>query len=72
MPHSGGKLDVTPFLAIQSSLHLLDVLQLIPLTSVHSKSALSAFCDSSTLFLRTVTRIEMSSAYLVRSLSWQY
>ena len=62
---------MTPFLAIQSSLHLL-VLQLIPLTSVHSKSAFSAFCDSSTLFLRTVTRIEASSAYLVRSLSWQY
>ena len=36
MPHSGGKLGLTPFLAIQSSLHLL-VLQLIPLTSVHSK-----------------------------------
>ena len=71
MPHSGGKSGVTPFLAIQSSLHLL-VLQLIPLTSVHSKNAFSAFCDSSTLFLRTVTRIEVSSAYLVRSLSWQY
>ena len=71
MPHSRGKSGVTPFLAIQSSLHLL-VLQLIPLTSVHSKNAFSAFCDSSTLFLRTVTRIEVSSAYLVRSLSWQY
>ena len=71
MPHSGGKSGVTPFLAIQSSLHLL-VLQLISLTSVRSKNAFSAFCDSSTLFLRTVTRIEVSSAYLVRSLSWQY
>ena len=71
MPHSGGKLGVTPFLAIQSSLHLL-VLQLIPLTSVHSKNAFSAFCDSSPLFLHTVTRIEVSSAYLVRSLSLQY
>ena len=71
MPHSGRKLGVTPFLAIQSSLHLL-VLQLIPLTSVHSKNAFSAFFDSSALFLRTVTRTEVSSAYLVRSLSWQY
>ena len=62
---------MTPFLAIQSSLHLL-VLQLIPLTSVHSKNAFSAFCDSSTLLLRTVTRIKVSSAYLVRSLSLQY
>ena len=69
MPHRGGKLKVTPFLVIQSSLHLL-VLQLIPLTSVHSKNAFSDFCDSSTLFLRTVTRIEVSSAYLV--VSWQY
>ena len=71
MPHSGGKLGVTPFLAIQSSLYLL-VLQLVPLTSVHSKNAFSAFCVSSTLFLRTVTKIEVSSAYLVRSLAWQY
>ena len=36
MSHNGGKLGVTPFLAIQSSLHLL-VLQLIPLTSVTPK-----------------------------------
>ena len=50
------------------SLHLL-VLQLISLTSVHSKNAFSTFCDSSTLFLCTVTRTEVSSAYLVRSLS---
>ena len=71
MPRRGGKLKVTPFLVIQSSLHLL-VLQLIPLTSVHSKNAFSAFCDSSPLFLHTVTRIEVSSAYLVRSLSLQY
>ena len=71
MPHRNGKSGVTPFLAIQSSLHLL-VLQLIPLTSVHSKNAFSAFCDSSPLFLHTVTRIEVSSAYLVRSLSLQY
>ena len=71
MLHSGGKLGVTPFLAIQSSLYLF-VLQLIPLTSVHSKNAFSAFCVSSTLFLRTVTIIEVSSAYVVRSLAWQY
>ena len=71
MPHRGGKFGETPVLAIQISLHLL-VLQLIPLTSVHSKNAFSAFCDSSTLFLRTVSRIEVSSAYLVRSLSWEY
>ena len=30
------------------------------------------FYVSSTLFLRTVTKIEVSSAYLVRSLAWQY
>ena len=71
MPHRGGKLGVTPFLAIQSSMHLL-VLQLISLTSVNSKNAFSTFCDSSTPFLRTVTRIELWSAYFVRSLSWQY
>ena len=71
MPHRGGKFGETPVLAIQISLHLL-VLQLIPLTSVHSKNAFSAFCDSSPLFLHTVTRIEVSSAYLVRSLSLQY
>ena len=68
MPHRGGKLGVTPFLAIQSSMHLL----VLSLTSVHSKNAFSTFCDSSTPFLRTVTRIELSSAYFVRSLSWQY
>ena len=71
MPHRRGKLGVTPFLAIQSSLHWL-VLQLMPLTYVHSKHALQAFCDSSTLFLCTVSRTEVSSAYLVRSLSWQH
>ena len=71
LPHSGGKLGVTPSLAIQRSFHFL-VLQLIQLTSVHSKNPFSAFCDSSTLFFRTVTRTEVSSAYLVRSLSWQY
>ena len=56
---------------IQSSVYLV-VLQLIPLSSVHSKNAFSAFYVSSILFLRTVTKIEVSSAYLVRSLAWQY
>ena len=71
MPHRGGEVRCDTFLAIQSSLHLL-VLQLISLTSVNSKNAFSTFCDSSTPFLRTVTTIEVSSAYFVRSLSWQY
>ena len=71
MPHGGGKLGVTPFLAIQSSLHWL-VLQLMPLTYVHSKNALKAFCDSSTLFLCTVIINNIIIKYLYSAYTFKF